>query len=339
MHCVRSVTYSVIINENTHGFIKPERGIRQGDTLSPFLFILCAEALVHVLNKAENRGGISGIRTDPLGLAVHHLLFVDYRLLMCKATSSESNKIKRCLRLYRDASGQVINNQKSSIILGSKIREEDKTVVKQILRIIKEGGEGKYLGLPGCLSGSKRQLLNFIRENLQARLHGWFSKSLSQGGKEVLLKSVEMVLSVYAMSCFKLPQETCKKITSAMTKFWWSSGKNKKKISWVAWKKLCQQKMDGVLGFRDIGMFNQALLCKYACRIWDQPNALLSRILKSRYFKNRSMLDSGPGTRPSYAWRSILFGKDLLKNGLLKQIGNGLDTSVWFENWILDEVP
>lgn len=52
MACVNSVTFSVLLNGNSHGFIRPERGIRQGDPFSPFLFILCAEALVSKLNQS-----------------------------------------------------------------------------------------------------------------------------------------------------------------------------------------------------------------------------------------------------------------------------------------------
>lgn len=62
MACVNSVTYSVLLNGGSHGFIKPERGLRQGDPLSPFLFILCSEALVNCLNNAVDRGSLNGIK-------------------------------------------------------------------------------------------------------------------------------------------------------------------------------------------------------------------------------------------------------------------------------------
>lgn len=166
------------------------------------------------------------------------------------------------MKLYGDASGKVINRFKSSIIFGSKVLRDTKEVIKEALD--KEGGEGTYLGLPESLKGSKRKILSFIREKLQGRLKGWFTKSLSQGGKEILLKSTAMALPVYAMSIFKLPKDLCEKITSAMIELWWSSGENKKKISWVAWKKLCLSKEDGGLGFHDIARFNQALLAKQA---------------------------------------------------------------------------
>lgn len=76
--------------------------------------------------------------------------------------------------------------------------------------------------------------MSFFRGKLQGRLNGWFAKSLSQGGKEILLKSICLALPIYAMSCFCLPKDTCARLRSAMIEFWWSSGNNKKKIAWVA---------------------------------------------------------------------------------------------------------
>lgn len=185
---------------------------------------------------------------------------------------------------------------KSSVIFGGKVPAEGKAEIKRILEIDKEGGDGTYLGLPECFHGSKQELLNFIRERLQGRFQGWFLKALSQGCKEMLLKSIALALPVYAMSVFKLTKDLCDKLTSAMVEFWWSNGSNKKKIAWVAWQHLCKHKEEGGMGFHDISSFNQALLAKQAWRILQRPDSLVARVLKSKYWRNGSFMECGEGT-------------------------------------------
>ncbi|KAG2251355.1 hypothetical protein Bca52824_081491 [Brassica carinata] len=71
----------------------------------------------------------------------------------------------------------------------------------------------------------------------------------------------------------------------------------------------------------------------------NNPNSLVARVLKSRYFANNDFLQSSLGSRPSYAWGSILHGRELLSKGLIRDIGYGRSSNVWHENWIIDPIP
>jgi len=217
------------------------------------------------------------------------------------------------LKTYGDASGEEINLQKSSIIFGKKLEPIMKHLLGLYLGITKEGGDGMYLGLPECFSGSKCDLLAYITKKLKTRLTGWYAKTLSMGGKEVLLKSVAMALPVYAMSCFKLTKYQCQQITSAMTSVWWNSCEEHKKMHWVSWEKMCKTRKEGGLGFRDVGDFNQALLAKQAWRLLTKPHSLFARVYKARYYRRDEFLDAAVGSQPSYVWRSIIHGRDLLE--------------------------
>ena len=115
MACVRSVTYSIVVNGRPVGHISPSRGLRQGDPISPYLFLLCAEALSSMLCKAETAGVITGVPTSKKGPKLTHLFFADDSLLFCKANSVEWRRLTKILERYEEASGQKLNKDKTSI--------------------------------------------------------------------------------------------------------------------------------------------------------------------------------------------------------------------------------
>ena len=100
MVCVKTVTYSILVNREPKGMITPIRGIRQGDSFSPFLFLLCTEGLNGLLNKAAHQGHIKGYSLCKNSPRLTLLLFADDSLLFCRATIEECNRVLDILDMY-----------------------------------------------------------------------------------------------------------------------------------------------------------------------------------------------------------------------------------------------
>ena len=124
------------------------------------------------------------------------------------------------------------------------------------------GGMGSYLGLSENVGGSKIQAFSFVQDQSNNRVNGWTFKFFTKGGKEVIIKSVVTTLPNHVMSCYRLPKATAKKPTSAVAQFWRSPGGSTKDIDRKSWDKVCVNKNEGGLGFKDITDFKTALLGK-----------------------------------------------------------------------------
>lgn len=122
--CISAVSFSVMINGSPFGFFKPERGLRQGDPLSPFLFILGAEVLSQMLARAENEWSIFGIKVALRAPPLSHLLFADDLMIFGRAKTREANRIVAILENYSTISGQRVNKAKSALFCSKNSHPE-----------------------------------------------------------------------------------------------------------------------------------------------------------------------------------------------------------------------
>lgn len=106
MLCVRTVRYSVLVNGSPQGWIIPTRGLRQGEPLSPYIFLLCAEGLSSLISEAVREGSLTGLPIAQGGPYLSHLFLADDSLLFCRATFSEWCTIHEILDIYKQASRQ-----------------------------------------------------------------------------------------------------------------------------------------------------------------------------------------------------------------------------------------
>ncbi|KAG7534112.1 Reverse transcriptase domain [Arabidopsis thaliana x Arabidopsis arenosa] len=334
MAAVKSVRFSVLINGTPFGHIKPTRGIRQGDPLSPYLFILCGDILSHLIKSKASDGEIRGVRVGNGAPPITHLQFADDCLFFCQANVKNCKALKEAFDVYEYYSGQKINAQKSMITFGSRVFGSTQHRLKAVLGIPNQGGGGKYLGLPEQFGRKKKEMFKYIIERVKKRTSNWSAKFLSPAGKEIMIKSVALAMPVYAMSCFKLPQGIISEIETLLMNFWWEKSSNKRGIPWIAWKKLQYSKKEGGLGFRDLSKFNDALLAKQAWRIIQHPQSLFARLMTTRYFKGESILKAKARRQQSYGWSSLLAGIALLKKGTRYIPGDGKTIQIGADNFV-----
>ncbi|KAL5556997.1 hypothetical protein UlMin_039233 [Ulmus minor] len=221
---ISSVTYSFQFNGRRFGHLTPTRGLRQGDPLSPYLFLLCGEGLSSLLHRYKQNGDLQGLRCGLRGPTIFHLLFADDSLFFLEARPSTCANLKEILKLYETASGQVVNLSKSAVCFGPNTSESDATHMAALLGVPRVRCHEKYLGLP-CFSGRNKQgLFSSIRDRVWNKLSGWKSKLLSAGGKEILIKSVIQAIPAYAMNLFKLPSSLIRELHRLCGQFWWGGG-------------------------------------------------------------------------------------------------------------------
>ncbi|XP_019178142.1 PREDICTED: uncharacterized protein LOC109173362 [Ipomoea nil] len=195
LYCVTTVRYSIQVNGVGVGSVYPTRGIRQGDPLSPYLFIICSEGLSVLLQQAEGCGDIHGIRIAWGAPAVTHLFFADDSLLFFRATNGEAQSVKKCLDRYSVASGQLVNYDKSSIIFSSNTGTEVRIVVSECLGVRETVDFGKYLGLPSVLGRNKTATFRYIEDKVRERLGSWQHRLLSKAGR--LCDKIEKLFNRY----------------------------------------------------------------------------------------------------------------------------------------------
>ncbi|KAA3457378.1 reverse transcriptase [Gossypium australe] len=315
MMCISTVSYAIVLNRHIGNIFYPSRGLRQGDPLSPFLFLIYGEA-------------------SRRGPQISYLLFADDCILFGEATERGANILKRVLREYRICSRQQVNFDKSTIFFSSNTSTEGKDLVTRLLGVRSSNDLERYLGLPNMVGRRKKEAFQNLKDRFRQRIDNWSIRHLSQGGKEVFIKAILQAIPTYIMACFVLPKTLCSELESIIARFWWQKGHGQRGIHWCTWRELCISKEKGGLGFRSLDQFNIALLAKQGWRFINYPDSLLAQVLKAKYYPNSNFLQAQLGNLPSLTWRSIWAGKKLLKDGLCWRIGKGDQVSIWNDCWI-----
>jgi hypothetical protein len=125
---------------------------------------------------------------------------------------------------------------------------------------------------------------------------------------------------------------------SSVCRFWWAQQENDRKMHLLSKETLCTSKENGGLGFRDLHLFNLAMLARQGWRILTNPESLCARVLGAKYFPDDDLLKVQERPGISYSWRSIVRGMQALKTGLIWRVGDGSQINIWLDPWVPDGV-
>lgn len=205
MLCISTVEYRVHRNGEFCESFKPLRGIWQGDPISPYLFLICAEGLSVILHQAQQSRKITGYRLSPQAPMISSLLFADDSLLFFHASVHDCTNIREYLHQYKRASGQLINLSKSASCFSRNVPIELQNYLGSLLYIPIVNMLDRYLGLPITLGRNKIREMQFIVDRTWNKLQSWKHKCISFAGKEVLLKSIAQSIPVYMFGIYLFP--------------------------------------------------------------------------------------------------------------------------------------
>lgn len=289
MNCVTSVNSSILWNGETLEEFSPGRGLRQGDPLSPYLFVLCMERLSILIDKKCDSGSWKGIKVSRDSQTISHLFFADDLILFGQANQTTCRSIMEVLEDFCIMSGQTVSLAKSKMYVSSNIPRDKARNLSNCCGIPLTNNLGKYLGVPLLHHRANKDHFKNIIERVQSRLAGWKSNTLMLAGRATLIQASSATIPNYMMQTMHFPTNVCDKLDRINRNFLWGDTEEKKKIHLVNWHSVCKSKDKGGLGLRKAKTQNLALLMKLGWKLINSDESLWVRILKDKYLKNPNL--------------------------------------------------
>lgn len=230
---------------------RPSRGIRQGDPISPYLFVFCIEKLFQLINLEVEGGTWKPVKITRRGPSLSYLAFADDVILFAEASEDQVLLIKNTFDLFCRCSGQKISDSRSGIFFSKNVSGHTRNQIIQASGFQVTNDLGKYLGVPILHEKVNIRSFQFILDKVDQRLSNWKVKTLSFAGHLTLTKSVVQALPSYVMQSAALPKYVCEEIDRKCRKFLWGDMDGECHMHTVSWSKVCRPKNWGGLGLRE----------------------------------------------------------------------------------------
>lgn len=329
--CISTPSFSVQVNGDLAGYFQSARGLRQGCALSPYLFVLCMNVLSLKIDKASKE---KKFRFHPRcqSLALTHLCFADDLMVFVEGSKESIEGVLSIFDEFATWSGLSISLEKSTVYMAGISAGERRMILTDSPLAVGELPV-RYLGLPLMTKAMAKQDYLPLLEKIRTRICSWTSRFLSYAGRLQLLKSVIMSIVNFWNAVFRLPSQCIKDIAHLCSAFLWTGPELKTTGAKVAWRDICKPLKEGGLGIRDLKEVNLVYGLKLIWRMLV-GGSLWGKWIKSNLLKKRNFWEVNEKSQGgSWMWKKMLKLRTVARNFHRKAVGNGSNTSFWFDNW------
>ncbi|KAL6551480.1 hypothetical protein OROGR_007634 [Orobanche gracilis] len=262
------------------------KGLRQGDPISPFLFVICMEYLRRLMRGLKDDTQFK-FHPKCAVLGITHLVFADDLLFFCKGDLKSTTALMDMFERFSKTSGLIANCPKSEIYF-SGVKQEVKERILEVSGLQEGLLPFRYLGVP--LNGKRLSITQFqpLLEKMIGKVTHWTSRLLSYGGRLQLVNSVLYAIQQYWSRIFLFPKKVMRAIEGICRRFLWSGEAGESMKSPIAWDSLCRSKKEGGLTLIHLPTSNKVAFLKLLWAINNKEDKLWIKWLHTITYKINS---------------------------------------------------
>lgn len=331
--CICTTNFTVGYNGTVQGYFKGKRGLRQGDPLSLYLFVIAMNCLSLMLNKAAEEGKFN-YHHNCQSSKLTHLCFADDLLIFLDGTLSSVQNVLQVLQEFEHRSGLAISLQKSCFFAAG-LNDEEVHTITTVTGLPSGSLPIRYLGVPLCTR--KLSIINCepLLQQVKGKINSWCAKSLSFGGKLQLINTVISGITNFWCSTFILPKLCIRKINSLCSAFLWKGTLDGHHTARVSWETLTKSKKHGGLGIRDLTVWNRACIIKLIWLLLFQSGSVWVAWYKLQFLQGCLNNFWTMQPRRHYSWlaNKLLKMRGEAYTWIKLKVGNGSTCRFWSDNW------
>ncbi|XP_039119691.1 uncharacterized protein LOC120255989 [Dioscorea cayenensis subsp. rotundata] len=332
--CLEASSYSILLNGKPSVWFCPHRGIRQGDPLSPYIFILVAQNLTTILNHARFLGLIPGF-SNSLTYNFNHLMYADDLILISSVTRRAARNIVFCLNLYAHLAGQVPNQMKSEVFFPHWFNKRVSNRICNILNV--KHGKTPFLYLGVLISPKRLALAQFdsMVTRLNRAVDNWGKVKLSKAGKSILINSILMSTPIYYLAVYPIPDSILAKISLIARKYLWANYDHGSGMPLVNWDTITSSRSEGGLGIRNLLKVKHSLMAKNLFNLLNKHENIWVDIVCLKY-GDFNFWTMKPPPNCSAFFRGLCYNANVLKPFLWINCLNPSVTSFLYHPWLFE---